>query len=330
MRSVFLFLAVTVFSTASCSNPVYSEIILDLDTGVVIHEYNPDKQTQPASLTKIMTLYIVFSKLASGELRMRDTVFFTRNATNQKPCKLDITHGDCMTVRDAIKALITKSANDVAVALAEKISGSEENFVKLMNVYAQNLGLKYTVFQNASGWKNKKQLTTARDCAILTTAMIRNHRNYYRLFRTKVFCYDGKKYKNHNNLLGSHNDFSFHVDGVKTGYVAASGYNLSASATNSYGKRIVAVILGGPTAKWRDDRMKYIISCAFSKKSPSTPNIREYYEKENRPINKEKRKLCKANKKCKKNSRVYKKASLKKTKSSIEKRGKNESKNIKS
>ncbi len=299
MKNIFLFLLIlfSEVSHASCK-PVYSEIILDLESGVVMYEYNPDEQTQPASLTKIMTLYIVFSKLRSGELRMRDTVFFTKHATSQKPCKLDMTHGDCMTVRDAIKALITKSANDVAVALAEKISGSEEEFVKLMNAYAQNLGLKYTVFQNASGWKNKKQLTTARDCAILTTAMIRNHRNYYKLFRTKVFYYDGKKHKNHNNLLGSHNDFSFHVDGVKTGYVAASGYNLSASATNTYGKRIVAVILGGPTAKWRDDRMKYIISCAFSKTAPNRPNISEYYSAEEKRINnKLKSSTCKPKKK---------------------------------
>lgn len=278
--------------------PVYAEVVVDEKSNKIIHCFNSDKATQPASLTKMMTLYIVFSKISSKQLRLTDRVIFSRNATNQKPSKLDVKLNDSISVREAIKALAVKSANDVAVALAEKIAGSEEKFVELMNSYAKELKMDSTVFKTASGWKNKKQLTTAKDMAKLTIALRRDFPSFLYFFEMKKFEYNESVFKNHNNILGHHEALNFTVDGVKTGYVAASGFNLAASAKNKTGRRIVAVILGGPTAKWRDCRMLHLLDCAFNGESPKPANVDAFYKKQDMEAAKaKKRQSCLAKKK---------------------------------
>lgn len=261
-------------------HPIYAEIVVDVKNNKILHCFNVDQATQPASLTKMMTLYIVFSRIASKQLELTDRVFFSKNAIDQKPSKLDVKLNDSISIREAIQALTVKSANDVAVALAEKIAGSEEKFVGLMNFYAKELKMYSTVFKTASGWKNKKQLTTARDMAKLTIALRRDFPSFLSFFEMKNFEYNNTVIKNHNNILGYHENLNFTVDGMKTGYVSASGFNLAASAKDKFGRRIIAVILGGPTAKWRDCRMLYLLDCAFSGELPKPSNVDTFYKKQ--------------------------------------------------
>lgn len=241
---------------------VNAAVVVDSKTGKEICSYNADERIQPASLTKMMTLLLTFEALDRKKIRLNDRVKISKKANAQKPCRLGLKCGQKILVRDAILALITKSANDIAVALAEHIGRTEENFVRMMNKKAKALGMKSTVFYNPSGWKNKKQLTTVRDMAKLSRALITRYPSYYHLFATKQFRYENKVMRNHNLLLGKHNGYT--VDGIKTGFVTASGYNLAASATN--GKtRLVAVVLGGRTRQHRDEQVSMLLAKCFSK-----------------------------------------------------------------
>ena len=242
--------------------PIKAAILVEAKTGEVIYSFNENKQTQPASLTKMMTLLLTFKALKNKQISPSTRIKFSQNACKQKPCKLGVKKGCSISVKEAVLALITKSANDVAVALAEHIGKTEGNFVKMMNAEAKRLGMKSTVFFNPSGWKNTKQLTTVKDMAKLSRALIVEYPGYYHLFSTKQFIYGRKKMRNHNMLLGQR--CGFLVDGIKTGFVNASGYNLAASATKGK-NRLIAIVLGGRSRYERDRQVQALLKRGFSK-----------------------------------------------------------------
>ncbi|MBY9067015.1 D-alanyl-D-alanine carboxypeptidase [Hyphomonas sp. WL0036] len=236
----------------------YAAIVVDADTGEVLHARNEDDPRYPASLTKVMTLYLLFDAIDAGKVSLDDQMTISRNAAAQPPSNLRLRAGDVITVEDAIYALVTKSANDVAVVVAEFLGGSERKFATQMTDKARGLGLSNTTFRNASGLPNTAQLTTARDLAILADALIDNHGDYYHYFQTQRFAWGKMSYKNHNELLGSVDG----VDGIKTGYTRASGFNLMTSAERD-GHRIIAIMLGGASAKSRDAHVKDLVESAF-------------------------------------------------------------------
>lgn len=240
--------------------PVYSAIVIDAHTGKVLFDENADGITYPASLTKMMTLYLLFEALETGKISVHHKFKVSSYASKQSPSKLYLKPGDSISVRDALLALMTKSANDVAVVVAEGLAGTEANFASRMTQKARALGMKSTTFQNASGLPNTSQKTTARDMAVLSLAIYKHYPRYYSFFSTKSFVYKGQKHGNHNHLLGNVPG----VDGIKTGFIVASGWNLSASASRS-GQRVIAVVLGGKTRLWRDKRVSDLIEAGFAK-----------------------------------------------------------------
>ncbi len=241
-------------SAAIKSEPRYADIVVDANSGDVLHAVNADSQRHPASLTKIMTLYLLFERLEGGKLKLSAPLDVSSNAAEQAPSKLGLKPGQDIDVEDAIKALVTKSANDVAVVIAETIAGSEEEFAKLMTRKALALGMTRTVYKNASGLPDDDQVTTARDQALLALAIQERFPRLYKYFSTARFLYRGNWLRNHNHLLGNVEG----VDGIKTGYTHASGFNLVSSVRR--GKRhIVAVVFGGNTASQRDARMRQLI-----------------------------------------------------------------------
>ena len=238
----------------------YAAIVVDADTGVVLHEENADTRNYPASLTKIMTLYMLFEAIDTGRVKLDTKLPVSANAQKQPPSKLNLRAGQTIKVRDAILALVTKSANDVAVVVAEALGGSEVRFARLMTVKALALGMTRTQFRNASGLPNERQLSSARDMSILARALMRNFPRYYPYFSSQQFAYKGQIYENHNRLLGKYDG----VDGIKTGYIRASGYNLVASAERG-GRRIIGVVFGGKTGAWRNQRMTALLDDGFDK-----------------------------------------------------------------
>jgi len=234
--------------------PPHAEILVDENSGQVLHEVSSDSPCHPASLTKIMTLYLLFEQLESGKLKLDTPLQVSAHAARQAPTKLGLKADQTIKVEDAIKAIVTKSANDAAVAVGEAIGGSEGDFARLMTEKATELGMTGTNFVNASGLPADAQLTTARDQAILARAIYDRFPRYYAYFATPKFQYHGIEMKNHNSLLGKVEG----VDGIKTGYTDASGYNLVSSVRR--GERyIVAVLLGGTSNGARDARMRQLI-----------------------------------------------------------------------
>jgi len=242
--------------------PISTALVVDAKTGEVIYSSNPDQKTQPASLTKMMTLLLTFKAIQQKKIYPTTMIKISANAASQQPCSLGLRAGEVISVRNAILSLVTRSANDIAVALAEHIGGTEKNFVALMNKEAKRLGMSSTVFCNPSGWKNPQQLSTGRDMAKLARALLNEYPGYYHFFSTKQFCFNNKCIKTHNRLLGKRG--SFIVDGIKTGFLNASGFNLAASARRG-NKRLIAVVLGGRTGKERDDRANMLLKKGFSK-----------------------------------------------------------------
>ena len=236
----------------------YASIIVDVDSMEILHARKIDGLRYPASLTKMMTLYLTFDALERGELRLDEPLRVSVRASRTPPVKLGLKAGRTITVHQAIQALSVKSANDAAVVLAERISGSEQAFAVLMTNKAKALGMQRTVFRNANGLPNDDQFTTARDMAKLAEALLRTHRKYYPYFSQKTFRYNGRTYTNHNTLLGQVEG----VDGFKTGYTNASGYNLVISAKRD-GRRLIAVVLGGASGKSRDTHMADLIERGF-------------------------------------------------------------------
>lgn len=245
---------------AAQANSKYASIIMDADTGQILDKSYPDKILHPASLTKMMTLLLVFEALEDNKLSYKRHIQISRNATNVIPSKLGLAAGSSIRVEDAIYALVTKSANDIAVALAEHLGGTEENFAMLMTKRARELGMTRTFFKNASGLHDPEQVSTARDMAKLARTIITQYPQYYRYFSTQKFHYQGKTYISHNKLMSKYPG----MDGMKTGYIGKSGFNLVASAVRD-NKRLIGVVFGGRTARSRDAHMKDLLDRAFSK-----------------------------------------------------------------
>jgi D-alanyl-D-alanine carboxypeptidase len=235
-------------------HPPYADIVVDDKSGLVLHEVSADEPRHPASLTKIMTLYLLFEQLEAGKLGLDTELPISTRAALQNPTKLGLKANQTIKVEDAIKGLVTKSANDAAVVVAEAIGGSEEEFAKLMTMKAGALGMLGTTYVNASGLPAEAQITTARDQAVLGRAIQHRFPVYYQYFATPSFRYKGAEMRNHNNLLGQVKG----VDGIKTGYTEASGYNLTSSVRRDE-KHIVAVVLGGTSNGARDARMRQLI-----------------------------------------------------------------------
>ena len=229
--------------------------MIDDKSGFVLHEVSADESRHPASLTKIMTLYLLFEQLEAGKLGLDTELPISTRAALQNPTKLGLKANQTIKVEDAIKGLVTKSANDAAVVVAEAIGGSEEEFAKLMTLKARMLGMASTTYVNASGLPAEEQITTARDQAVLGRAIQHRFPVYYQYFATPSFRYKGAEMHNHNALLGQVKG----VDGIKTGYTAASGYNLTSSVRRAE-KHIVAVVLGGTSNGARDARMRQLIA----------------------------------------------------------------------
>ncbi|MBL4720141.1 MAG: D-alanyl-D-alanine carboxypeptidase [Alphaproteobacteria bacterium] len=238
----------------------YAAIVIDANNGAVLHAVNPDKRRYPASLTKIMTLYMVFEAHKRGDLTLDQRLRVSRRAAGMAPTNLRLKAGTYITVKSVIFSLITKSANDAAVIVAEAIGKTEIKFAEMMTKKARQMGMRKTTFRNASGLPNRRQRTTARDMATLAVRLITDFPKRYRYFSTQKFKFRGKTLKNHNNLLRTYRG----VDGVKTGYIRASGFNLVASAERD-GHRLIGVVFGGRSAKTRDKEMARLLDKGFKK-----------------------------------------------------------------
>lgn len=255
--------AIAVMPNPASASSRYAAIVIEEKTGRVLFSRNADKKLYPASLTKIMTLYLLFEELESGRLTMDSRLPVSSVAASRSPSKLYLTPGSTISVKNAILALVTKSANDVATVVSEKLSGTEREFAKRMTRKARALGMLNTTFKNASGLPNRKQHSTARDMARLGVAIRRDFPQYYHYFSRTSFSYQGRKYRNHNRLLSQFDG----TDGIKTGFTSASGFNLVA-ATERNGVRLIGVVFGGRTGNSRNAHMMKILSTQFRRVQP--------------------------------------------------------------
>ena len=240
----------------------HAVLIVDGNTGRTLYESSADAPRHPASLAKMMTLYLAFEQIEQGRLTFQTKIRMSANAAAASPSKLDLDEGEEIALIDAVKALITKSANDVAVAIAEHIGGSEANFARLMTQKAAQLGMKATLFKNASGLPDAEQVTTARDMVTLGLRLQDDFPRHYPLFATRAFTFNGDTYKNHNKLLANYEG----TDGLKTGYTHASGFNLVASVRRGQ-KHVIGAVFGGESASTRDRTMRTFLNVGLVKAS---------------------------------------------------------------
>jgi D-alanyl-D-alanine carboxypeptidase len=236
-------------------SPQFSSIIVDGNSGATLTASSPDASRHPASLTKIMTLYLLFERLDAGKMNLDTEMSVSEHASDQAPTKLGLRPGQSFRVEDAIKGLVTRSANDAAVVIAESIAGDEDDFAKLMTRKAHALGMSRTVYRNASGLPDDDQVTTARDQSTLGRAIQDRFPRYYRYFSTETFNYHGQSIRNHNHLLGNVEG----VDGIKTGYTRSSGFNLVTSMRRG-NRHLVGVVLGGRSGGSRDAIMRNLLA----------------------------------------------------------------------
>lgn len=254
-----LLLALTLFQSLPASaKPREAALVMDAYSGKILYSDNADAQCYPASLTKVMTLYLLFERLESGKIKLSTRIPISKHAANQAPSRLGLKPGQTIRVEDAILALVTKSANDIAVAVAEYVGGSETTFASRMTSKAREIGMSRTKFMNASGLPNRAQVTTARDMATLAKRIREDFPTYYRYFSTQNFVWEGRSIRNHNHLLGRYAG----VTGLKTGFTDASGFNLTAVVERD-NKWLIGVVMGGKTAKARDKHMVQILDRAF-------------------------------------------------------------------
>jgi D-alanyl-D-alanine carboxypeptidase len=249
-------------ASAEDYSPPSASIMVDGNTGQVLQASNPDAPRHPASLTKIMTLYLLFERLDAGKIKLDTPLKVSDHAADQDPTKLDLKPGQTIPVEDAIKGVVTRSANDAAVVIAESLGGSEDEFAKLMTQKAHALGMSRTTYVNASGLPDDDQITTARDQALLGRAIQDRFPRYYKYFSLPAFVYHGIAIRNHDHLLGSVDG----VDGIKTGFTRASGFNLVTSVHRD-GRYVVAVVLGGRSAFQRDAHMRELIGAHIKEAS---------------------------------------------------------------
>ncbi|SCA55212.1 D-alanyl-D-alanine carboxypeptidase [Candidatus Terasakiella magnetica] len=248
---------------SSHSHAKYASFVMDADTGRVLHSVNADTRNYPASLTKMMTLFMLFEALEQKKVTLNTKLRVSRKATWQPPSRLGLKAGSHIRVEDAIYALVTKSANDVATVVGEALGGTEWEFAKLMTKRARQIGMKSTNFRNASGLPNRRQLSTARDMATLGNELWKRYPQYYKYFKTTKWSYKGRTYGNHNKLMKKYDG----MDGIKTGYIRASGFNLVTSVKRG-GHRLIGVVFGGKTANRRNTHMAKILDKGFTKLDP--------------------------------------------------------------
>jgi D-alanyl-D-alanine carboxypeptidase len=253
-------------SRSKSAPKIAASIVVDMNTGTILSSEAADQPRPPASLTKMMTLYVLFGYLRAGKIKPDTELVVTTHAASQAPTKLGLKPGAKIKVSDAAKALVTQSANDAAATIAENLGGSEENFARLMTETGRRIGMTNTVFRNASGLPNDEQMSTARDMAVLSAHLIHDYPEYYTVFETRYFTFNGRKYRNHNKLLFGYKG----TDGIKTGYTRASGFNLAASAHRG-NKHLLAVVLGGKTGSQRDAATRALLEKHFAKASETKP-----------------------------------------------------------
>ena len=283
LRFVALGVVAITFAWALNANPAharYAAMIVDADSGEILFSRNGEAIRYPASLTKMMTLYLAFDALDSGKLRLNQKLSVSKRAAGQTPSRLGLRAGSTITAKDAILAMVTKSANDAATVVAEALGGTEINFAEMMTDKARDLGMRRTTFRNATGLPNRHQRTTAGDMTVLARALLNDHPRYYHYFSTTKFSYAGKTYRNHNHLLGQYQG----ADGIKTGYIRASGFNVVASVRRG-DRRLIGVVFGGQSANSRDNHAISLFDRAFSviearnlptpAVKPSRPNVPE-------------------------------------------------------
>jgi D-alanyl-D-alanine carboxypeptidase len=240
------------------AKPVAASIVVDAVTGEVLQRSNADAMTYPASLTKMMTLYLLFDALDKGTVKLTDRIKFSANAAGEPATNMNVKAGDQIMVETAILAMVVRSANDVSTAIGEKLGGTEAAFAKMMTAKARALGMNKTVFRNANGLPNPAQVTTARDMATLGVALLRDHPTYYGYFSRNSFTYRGNTYGGHNRVMKKFAG----ADGIKTGYIRAAGFNLVSSAERD-GRRLIGVVLGGTSAPVRDKQMVALLTNGF-------------------------------------------------------------------
>ncbi|MEE2694177.1 MAG: D-alanyl-D-alanine carboxypeptidase family protein [Pseudomonadota bacterium] len=253
-----LLIAASLLVVPQPSRAGYSAHVVEANTGSILYSYKANTQNFPASLGKVMTLYLVFRGLDRGDFTLETKIKISHYAARQPPSKLGIPAGGSISVRNAILALATKSANDIASALAEFLMGTEREFAKTMTQQAKLLGMTNTTFRNASGLPHSQQKTTALDMTILGQALYEDFPHYSGFFAQRKFTFNGKTYRNHNSLLGVYKG----VNGIKTGYIRASGYHLMISGVHNE-HHLIAVVLGGKTARGRDNQMKRLLDRAY-------------------------------------------------------------------
>jgi D-alanyl-D-alanine carboxypeptidase len=258
MSGVLLFAMLVGAGRAEASK--YASIVMEEASGRVLFSRNADSLRYPASLTKIMTLYLLFEDIEAGKISLKSRIPVSKRAAGRSPSKLYLKPGQSINAEQAIYALVTKSANDVATAVAEKLAGTERKFAKRMTRKAKSLGMTRTTFMNASGLPNRRQRSTARDMARLAIAIRRDFPQFYKFFSTKSFSWKGRRFKNHNRLLANYSG----TDGIKTGYINASGFNLVA-AVERRGVRLIGVVFGGKTSRSRDRHMISILDRQFKR-----------------------------------------------------------------
>jgi len=263
--AVFSILLTLSLTAAPAATPVvaqenlrYAAIVIDAESGEVMFARHADARRYPASITKVMTLYLVFEALEQGKIKLDDVIRVSPHAAGQPPSKLGLAAGQTITVEDAILATAIRSANDMAVALAEHVAGSHTRFAAMMTLKAEELGMTQTRYANANGLPDSRQLTSARDLAVLCRALLRDFPQHYRFFGVNSWFYGGREYRNTNGLLNSGQGY----DGIKTGFTNASGYNLAASAVRD-GRRIITIVLGGRSTATRNEHVAELMSTGF-------------------------------------------------------------------
>ncbi len=261
---LLVFIIVSPILFAHPGDAKYASIVIDSQSGRALHAVNADTLNYPASLTKMMTLYLLFEALKQGRLTLDSDLKVSARATRQPASRLGLRKGRTITVKQAILAIVTKSANDVATVIAESLARNERNFALLMTARARQIGMRRTTFRNASGLHHRGQLSTARDMSTLARRLLLDFPHYYQFFSTMDFTYGGVRHRNHNKLLTTYQG----ADGIKTGYIRASGYNLAASAQRN-GRRLIGVVFGGRSPKARNRHMAKLLSKGFRLSAPA-------------------------------------------------------------
>lgn len=256
------------------ANPRYASIVMDANTGEVLHESSADASRYPASLTKMMTLYMLFEALERGKMTLNTRMPVSAHAASMPQTNIGLRTGETLSVRDAIPALIVRSANDAAAVVAEALGNTESNFGNMMTQKARQLGMTATTFRNASGLPNTAQKTTARDMARLSSRLMKDFPQYYHYFSTPSFHYKGKTYHSHNRMVRNTQG----VDGLKTGFIRASGFNVATSAKRN-NRRVIAVVMGGNSAAARDQHMAQLLDRSFNQALSKPKNRNQHAER---------------------------------------------------